>query len=389
MTRTRTAFWIVIVYILAAFSWWTYAHISSNETIHQQQKELLEMSRLQASRDVYANLIEGKFSHTGYNIQVRMGGRYFEADTAMLRSFFQSVYPRLKFDLGSEQNIKVQVDQDYVLQLQQRRQNRNIMFLGEGLVFMLLLLWGFVIIYRSYKEKDKLNRLQANFIMSVTHELKTPLASAKLMLQTLIKRKLDESQQNKLVDNSLSEINRLDSLIEKILLASRFEHHNQHIQTRNINLSELCRDVIERLSHTQRFESRLFAEIDDNVTVSADVALLISVLTNLIENAAKYSDENSNIRVRLFSSHQRAHLQVIDHGHGISDTDKKLIFNKFYRVGNEETRTTKGTGLGLYIVKNIVSDMQGTIEVKDNHPKGSIFEITMPAIEYELQDTFG
>jgi K+-sensing histidine kinase KdpD len=389
MTRTRTAFWIVIVYILAAFSWWTYAHISSNETIHEQQRELLEMSRLQAARDVYANLIEGKFSHQGYNIQLRMGGRYFDADTAMLSSFFQSVYPRLKFELGNERNIKVQIDQDYVRQLQQRQQNRNIMFLGEGLVFMLLLLWGFVIIYRSYQEKDKLNRLQANFIMSVTHELKTPLASAKLMLQTLIKRKLDENQQNKLVDNSLSEINRLDSLIEKILLASRFEHHNQHIQTRNINLSELCRDVLERLSHTQRFESRLFAEIDDNVTVSGDVALLISVLTNLIENAAKYSEEGSNIRVRLFSSHQKAHLQVIDQGHGISETDKKLIFNKFYRVGNEETRTTKGTGLGLYIVKNIVNDMQGTIEVKDNHPKGSIFEITMPAIEYELQDTFG
>lgn len=389
MTRTRTAFWIVIVYILAAFSWWTYAHISSNETIHEQQRELLEMSRLQASRDVYANLIEGKFSHNGTNIPVRMGGRYFQTDTTLLRSFFQSVYPRLKFELGSENNIKVYIDENWVVQLQKRQQNRNFMFLGEGLVFMLLLLWGFVIIYRSYREKDKLNRLQANFIMSVTHELKTPLASAKLMLQTLIKRKLDEKQQSKLVDNSLSEINRLDSLIEKILLASRFEHHNQHIQTRNINLSELCRDVIERLSHTQRFEARLFAEIDDNVTVSGDVALLISVLTNLIENAAKYSEENSNIRVRLFNSHQRAHLQVIDHGHGISDTDKKLIFNKFYRVGNEETRTTKGTGLGLYIVKNIVSDMQGTIEVKDNHPKGSIFEITMPAIEYELQDTFG
>lgn len=389
MTRTRTAFWIVIVYILAAFGWWTYAHISSNETIHEQQRELLEMSRLQASRDVYANLIEGKFSHLGNNIAVRMGGRYFDADTALLNSFFQSVYPRLKFELGNENNIKVDIDENWVKQLNERQQSRNIMFLGEGLVFMLLLLWGFVIIYRSYQAKDKLNRLQANFIMSVTHELKTPLASAKLMLQTLIKRKLDESQQNKLVDNSLSEINRLDSLIEKILLASRFEHHNQHIQRRNINLSELCRDVIERLGHTQRFESRLFAEIDDNVSVSGDVALLISVLTNLIENAAKYSDENSTIRVRLYNSHQRAHLQVIDHGHGISDADKKLIFNKFFRVGNEETRTTKGTGLGLYIVKNIVSDMDGSIEVKDNHPKGSIFEITMPAIEYELQDTFG
>ncbi len=389
MKRTRTTFWFVILYILAAFSWWTYAHVSSNQTIHHQQRELLEMARLQASRDLYANLIERKFSHGNSDILIRMGGRYFEADTNLIAAFFQSVYPNLRFELSKDGGMKVEVNEANLSRLYQRERNRNFMFLGEGIVFMGLLLWGFLIIYRSYREKDELNRMQANFIMSVTHELKTPLASAKLMLQTMIKRKLDVEQQSKLVDNSLSEINRLDGLIEKILLASRFEHHNQHIQRRNINLSELCRDVVERLAHTQRFETRLFAEIDDNVSVSGDVALLVSVLTNLIENAAKYSDDQTPIRVRLFSNHHTAHLQVIDHGHGISERDKKLVFNKFYRVGNEETRTTKGTGLGLYIVKNIVTDMEGAIEVKDNHPKGSIFEITMPAIEYELQDTFG
>jgi signal transduction histidine kinase len=388
MKKTRATFWFVIIYILAAFSWWTYAHISSNQTIHEQQRELLEMRRLQASRDVYANLIEGKYAQAGQNISLRMSGRYFFADTALINNFFKSVYPDLTFALSEEEGILVVIKANSLEKLNRKENIRNVMFLGEGLVFMGLLLWGFVIIYRSYQEKDELNRMQANFIMSVTHELKTPLASAKLMLQTMLKRQLAVEQQHKLVDNSLSEINRLDSLIEKILLASKFEHHNQLSQRRSINLSELCRDVVERMSHTQRFDGRLFAEIDDNVTVNGDVALLVSVLTNLIENAAKYSDEGTPIRVSLFINQQTAFLQVIDHGHGISDIDKKLVFKKFYRVGNEETRTTKGTGLGLYIVKNIVTDLGGDIQVKDNRPKGSIFEITMPAIEYELQDTF-
>lgn len=388
MNKEKTTFWIVLVYILAAFSWWTYAHISSNKTIHDQQRKILEMTRMQASRDFYANLVENKFNSIVSETQIRMGGKYFLVDTTLINSFFNSVYPEISMQIDEEQGIRLEIKSSAIINLERNERKRNFMFLGEGLVFMTLLLWGILKIYRSYQEKDELNRMQGNFIMSVTHELKTPLASAKLMLQTMIKRKLDFEQHNKLVDNTLSEINRLDALIEKILLASKFEHPNQHIQRRNINLSELCRDVIERMGQTSRFESRLFAEIDDNISVNGDVALLVSVLTNLIENAAKYSEPDTSIRVRLYVNQHKAHLQVLDHGHGISESDKKLIFKKFYRVGNEETRTTKGTGLGLYIVKNIISDMGGDIQVKDNLPKGSIFEITMPSIEYELQDTF-
>ena len=132
------------------------------------------------------------------------------------------------------------------------------------------------------------------------------------------------------------------------------------------------------------FESRLFAEIDDNISVNGDVALWVSVLTNLIENAAKYSEPDTRIRVRLYVHQQKAHLQVLDHGHGISETDKKLIFKSFTEWVMKKPELRKELTWSVYC-KNIISDMGGDIHVKDNLPKGSIFEITMPSIEYELQ----
>lgn len=386
--KPRVTFWFVIGYIFLAFGWWTFAHIDDNGRIQGLRKELLEMRRVQAQRDLYANLLEAKFnSSAGTNYTLYFNGRVFAADTVLINTFFEVNYPEMQLDIF-ENGLSVIINPEVIAAIDQKETNRTLMFIGEGMVFVSLLIWGFMTIFRSYKEKDELNLMQGNFVMSVTHELKTPLASTKLMLQTLLKRKLDESQVQKLVGNSLEEINRLDALIEKILMASRFENPHKHIQRRNINLSELCKDSVERLSQTARLEGRLFSSIEDNVNIQGDVALLISVLTNLIENAGKYAPGESPVRVILRQQHQQAVLQVIDEGPGISDLDKKNIFKKFYRIGNEETRTAKGTGLGLFIVKNIISDMGGNIQVKDNLPKGAIFEIIMPALEYELQDTF-
>jgi signal transduction histidine kinase len=386
--RPIVTFWFVIGYILAAFGWWTFVHIDDNGKIQSFKLELLEMKQNQAQRDLYANLLEQKFnSNRGNAHTLYFNGRVFEADTSLLHTFLRVSYPEMRLSFN-DNGLQVEIKSEVVAEIRKKERSRNLMFIGEGLVFVGLLFWGFMTIFKGYREKDELNRMQANFMMSVTHELKTPLASTKLMLQTMLKRKLEAEQTAKLVDNSLDEMNRLDALIEKILLASRFENPHKHAQKRNINLSELCKDTIERLSQTARLEGRLTGSIEDNVNIQGDVALLISVLTNLIENAGKYAPGQSPVRVVLRLRQQTAVVQIIDEGPGISDIDKKNIFKKFYRIGNEETRTAKGTGLGLFIVKNIISDMGGDIQVRDNSPKGTIFEITLPALEYELQDTF-
>lgn len=386
--RPRVTFWFVLAYILAAFGWWTYIHIDDNGSIQDFKRELLEQKKQQAQRDVYANLLEQKFSNTDRTpYTLYFNGRVFGVDTTLLNSFFEVSYPEMQLSYW-QSGITVEIRADILAAIDRKERNRNLMFVGEGIVFVAMLFWGFITIFKGYREKDELNAMQSNFLMSVTHELKTPLASTKLMLQTLLRRKLEPQQTQKLVDNSLDEINRLDALIEKILLASRFENPHKHAQKRTINLSELCKDTVERLGQTARLEGRFHSSIEENVNIQGDVALLVSVLTNLIENAGKYAPGQAPVRVVLRQQHKVAVVQVIDEGPGIAEPDKKNIFKKFYRIGSEETRTTKGTGLGLFIVKNIIEDMGGSIQVRDNQPKGAIFEITLPAEQYELQDTF-
>lgn len=386
--RPRLTFWFVLAYILAAFGWWTFIHIDDNGTIQDFKRELLEQKKQQAQRDVYANLLEQKFNNAGGTpFTLYFNGRVFGIDTTLLNAFFRVSYPEMQLNYW-QSGITVEVRDDIMAAIDRKERNRNLMFIGEGIVFVALLFWGFITIFKGYREKDELNAMQSNFLMSVTHELKTPLASTKLMLQTMLRRKLEPQQSQKLVDNSLEEINRLDALIEKILLASRFENPHKHAQKRTINLSELCKDTVERLGQSARLEGRLQSSIEENVNIQGDVALLVSVLTNLIENAGKYAPGEAPVRVVLRQQYKTAVVQVIDEGPGIADVDKKNIFKKFYRIGSEETRTAKGTGLGLFIVKNIIEDMGGTIQVRDNQPKGAIFEITLPAEQYELQDTF-
>ena len=108
---------------------------------------------------------------------------------------------------------------------------------------------------------------------------------------------------------------------------------------------------------------------------NCDEIAIKSIILNLLENAIKYSDENPDISIVLSSDQQQILMKISDKGIGISDKEKELVFNKFYRSGSEETRKTKGTGLGLFIVKYLVNQHFGKISIYDNQPKGSIFEI--------------
>jgi len=117
------------------------------------------------------------------------------------------------------------------------------------------------------------------------------------------------------------------------------------------------------------------AEIEPQVEIVGDKFTLTSVVTNLIENAVKYSAPCEAVDVKLFRKDDEVHLMVADRGIGIADNEKPYIFDKFYRVGNEDTRNTKGTGLGLFIVKQVLDKHEASINIRDNRPKGSVFEV--------------
>jgi len=251
------------------------------------------------------------------------------------------------------------------------------MIVGEGSIFILVFFAGAYSLHTSIIKERKLQEQKKNFLLSVTHELKSPLASIKILLQTIQKRDLTKAQTLDFIGKSLTDIERLDDMVENMLLASKIDNRSYTFPKDKFNLSVLVDSIVNRLQLTKCESNQqiIDAEIEPKIQITGDKFALTSVVTNLIENAVKYSGPCEIVVVKLFSKDDKVYLQVADHGIGIADHEKSRIFDKFYRVGSEDTRNTKGTGLGLYIVKEVLDKHQASIKVKDNRPVGSIFEV--------------
>lgn len=259
--------------------------------------------------------------------------------------------------------------------------DRKVMqYAGEGAIFFMVILVGAIVVYRAVKRQLKLSNEQQHFMMAITHELKTPIAVSRLNLETMQKRKLDEDQQQRLLQNTLHETNRLDSLCNNLLVSSQMESDGYKILKDEINFSFLTHSSIN--DFTIRFPQRnIIKEIADDIIVTGDPMLLQIVVNNLLENAGKYSPKERVIKVVLQQQSGTIILQVIDNGPGIAGQDKKKVFEKFHRLGNEATKRAKGTGLGLYLCKKIVIRHGGSIQVSDNPQGGSIFTVHLKATD--------
>ncbi|SEG06838.1 sensor histidine kinase [Sphingobacterium lactis] len=253
--------------------------------------------------------------------------------------------------------------------------DRKGMIVGEGLIFLLIFVWGALRLKKQVKQEHENNQQQQNFLLAITHELKSPLASVKLYIQTILKRELDREQQKVFLSNSLKDIERLDDLVENVLLTTKLENRSYQLPKEAFDMTELVEQIIDRLQKNACKSQVIKFELEEHIQLNADKFAITNVITNLIENAVKYSPPCATVFVKLKKQENNLLFSVADHGEGIPAEEKKLIFNKFYRVGSEATRKTKGTGLGLYIVKTVLQKHNATIKVKDNTPTGSIFEV--------------
>lgn len=252
---------------------------------------------------------------------------------------------------------------------------RVTMILGEGAVFLLILFVGIWQIHRSIRKDLKLTERQNNFLLSVTHELKTPLAASKLYVQTILKRELSKEQTKQILQKAIEENDRLERMIDNILNASRLESKALILAKEEIDLSQLIPQTIDRFSSITR-STNLTSQVEQGCIISADRLMLETILNNLIENALKYAGNDSPISVYAHSKNGTIEFGVIDEGPGIPDQHQLDVFQKFFRIGNEDTRTQKGSGLGLYIVAELVRLHQWTILYKSNTPKGAHFIIS-------------
>lgn len=258
--------------------------------------------------------------------------------------------------------------------LHHKKNMQTIMIVGEGTVFLLLLLYGVYKIKQSFDKETALNRQQSNFFLSITHELKTPIAATKLQLQTLQRQQLDDATKHELIANAVAETDRLHLLIDNVLLASSLENGKVDFSLQETDLGNELKAITARYYKKELNAGELRLETETGLIIKADASALMSVVTNLVGNAIKYSKAPRKIKVWAGHRNNKILMSVEDNGCGISDLDKPKVFERFYRAGNEETRGAKGTGLGLYIVKYILDKHQAKITVKNNSPKGSIFE---------------
>ncbi|MEY2647157.1 MAG: hypothetical protein RL158_1133 [Bacteroidota bacterium] len=256
-----------------------------------------------------------------------------------------------------------------LLNYQERKRKQ---FLGEGITFLFLFFLGAIYVYRSLVKQLRYSNQQQNFMMAVTHELKTPIAVTQLNIETLLKRELQTDQQKQLLNNSLRETQRLDALCNNILLAAQLDLADYQQNKQSIQLSEMVKAVIK--SFEERFPARkMIVQVQEEVMMFAEPLLMQMLLQNLLDNANKYAPIETPIEVVLEKNDRQILLQVKDQGPGIPPAERERVFNKFYRMGNESTRSAKGTGLGLYLCKKIAEFHQSQLLISENQPQGTIF----------------
>ena len=260
----------------------------------------------------------------------------------------------------------------------EKAKRRIWMIVGEGSVFFLLLILGVYQIRKSLKKEVAFSEQQRNFLLSITHELKSPLASVKLYLQTLQKRTLEKEKQDELINKTLADNERLNSLVNNILLATNIESSSYQLYPEEVDFSTLTKEVVENIGNLRAKKTAVALDIQENCTLKADKNALISIVENLFENALKYTPETGNITIMLHHDEEKCTFEISDTGIGIDSEERQKVFEKFYRSGSEETRKSKGTGIGLYLVKNFVELHRGTITVEENPGGGSRFIVTLP-----------
>lgn len=255
------------------------------------------------------------------------------------------------------------------------RKRVTIMHLSEGLFFLALIIITAVFVFRSVRRQFKLQLQQQNFMMAVTHELKTPIAVVRLNLETMQKYTLDPEKQKRLIRTTLEETSRLNFLTNNILISSQLEGGRYSFAKEELDLSDLLKDCLQDFRN--RFPDRTFnGEVTAGVDVKGDAMLLQILINNLLENAVKYSPRESPITASLVQDGRTVRLNVSDLGPGIPDEENRKVFQKFYRIGNESTRKTQGTGLGLYLCSKIAHDHNADISVTNNIPHGANFAVT-------------
>ena len=377
-------------YMIAALGWWTFSLLKYSETEFLMEQKILSSEQRICIEDI-ASEFDVEYHHEKkYFLSKIVSKNEFKLFNEKITLFVNNNYHDFKtlitYDTSKNvATVQISIKPEVLKSLDLRLDRKSTAWLGEGVVIGLITL---IIILAMYIYIDRILRFnlqKTNFMMAVTHELKTPIAAAKLAIETVIRNKNIEAQ-DRVLEISKKNIDRLSGMMERVLLATQFENSLPVAQKK----WESCSDIIQKSLIDCQFTDEQILKISlvipSNFLIYCDSYMMKIAFINLFTNSIKYSEPNGvNVIVSSIINNEHCQILISDQGIGIPMIERTRIFEKFYRVGDEKTRSRSGSGLGLYLVKQILQLHDARIEVRANNPKGSTFVINFNASDFRME----
>jgi len=377
-------------YMIAALGWWTFSLLKYSETEFLMEQKILSSEQRICIEEI-ATEFEVEYHHENkYFLRTVVSKNEFKLFNEKIKLFVNNNYHDFKalitYDtLKNIATVQISIKSAVLKSLDQRLDRKSKAWLGEGIVIGLITLIIILAMYIYIDQILRFNLQKTNFMMAVTHELKTPIAAAKLAIETVIRNK-NIAAQDRVLEISKKNIDRRSGMMERVLLATQFENSLPVAQKKWESCSDIIQKALVDCQFTDEQILKISLVIPSNFSIYCDSNMIKIAFINLFTNSIKYSEPNGvNIIVSSIINNEHCQILISDQGIGIPMIERTRIFEKFYRVGNEMTRSRSGSGLGLYLVKQILQLHNARIEVQANNPKGSTFVINFNASDFRME----
>ena len=377
-------------YMIAALGWWTFSLLKYSETEFLMEQKILSSEQRICIEDI-ASEFDVEYHHENkYFLSKIVSKNEFTLFNEKITLFVNNNYHDFKtlitYDtLKNIATVQISIKPAVLKSLDQRLDRKSKAWLGEGVVIGLITLIIILAMYIYIDQIQRFNLQKTNFMMAVTHELKTPIAAAKLAIETVIRNK-NIAAQDRVLEISKKNIDRLSGMMERVLLATQFENSLPVAQKKWESCSDIIQKALVDCQFTDEQILKISLVIPSNFSIYCDSNMIKIAFINLFTNSIKYSEPNGvNIIVSSIINNEHCQILISDQGIGIPMIERTRIFEKFYRVGNEMTRSRSGSGLGLYLVKQILQLHDARIEVQANNPEGSTFVINFNASDFRME----
>ncbi len=259
------------------------------------------------------------------------------------------------------------------------------LILTEGLVLLVAILAGVYVIFLYWQRQTALLKAKRDFISQVTHELKSPLASLQLHLETIRRRHPSPVKMETFLDTMLADTERLDTLVNNLLSANRLEQRGIRLRLKNVDFSTVVSNYFRPQQYSLPKAGTMHLTVEPGLYVMIEKEAIETVFRNLLENAILYSPLKPMINVRLYRDGRFAHFVIADQGRGIAPKEQKKVFHIFYR-GKRSGETIKGTGLGLFITQAVIRLHKGKVWLQSAEPTGTEVHIQLPLVDAATED---